>query len=431
MRVPASVEAESKAGWFQWRCSRCAAVHAPVSVRYTCPTCPGIAALDLAPDYERLTAEASRTDLVDRADHSMWRYRRLLPLSDATTDSFRRLSGIGWTPVIPLGRLANHLGLGDVLLKDDARNLTGSLKDRASALVVAKALELGESVVTTASSGNAAVALAGCCAATDIRCVVFIPQTTPAAKIAQLRAYGAVVLRVQGGYDAAVAMSYQAAEKRGWYCRSTAFNPYTAEGKKTAALEIAEQLGRQPPDVVVVPTGDGNILVGLHRGFQDAYLLGWIDRIPRLIAVQSAQAPALYQAWRSGASDVTAGPAESRAESINVGTPQDGFRALRAVRDTGGCVVTVSDEEALEAVGLLARLSGVFVEPSSATAVAALPALVGSGRLDRDERVVLVNTGHGLKDPLAALSYTRPEVDLQADLAGLAESLEAVMPRHV
>lgn len=327
----------------------------------------------------------------------MWRYRRLLPLY---LDG-RRVSrpDVGWTPLVPAPRLANTLGLRELWVKDEGRNPTGSLKDRASALVVARAHELGERVLCTASSGNAAVSLAACAAAAGVRAVAFVPDTTPSTKLTQLKLYGAAVQLVEGGYEAAVAASYAASAEQGWYCRSTAYNPYTAEGKKTVALEISEQLKWAAPDAVLVPAGDGNIVVGVERGFADAAAMGWISRVPRIIAVQSEAAPALRDAWVAGETEVAARPATSSAESINVALPQDGYRALRAVRASGGAVAAVPDEALPAATSTLARSAGIFAESASVVGVAALPALLASGVVGHHERIVLLSTGRGLHAP--------------------------------
>ncbi|WP_149830547.1 threonine synthase [Streptomyces tailanensis] len=409
---------------FRWRCSVCCAGYPLDAVRYTCLSCPGTAALDLVIDYERAGAGQPPGSVVNTAEPSMWRYRALLPVGGAIHPGLDR---VGWTPLGELPWLAERLGMRRLLLKDDGRNLSGSLKDRASALVVAKARELGERVVVTASTGNAAAALAACCAASGVRCLVFVPQGTPPAKVAQLRACDAVVAEVPGGYGRAVELSYEVARRKGWYCRTTAFNPYTAEGKKTVALEIAEQLGWHAPDVVLVPAGDGNILTGVHKGFSDTLAMGWTDRMPRLIAVQSAAAPALFEAWRCGAQVPAGARAGSRAESISVAVPQDGRRALRAVRATDGCVAVVSDEEAMDAVNLLARTSGVFAELASAVTTAALPGLLADGRVLPDECVVVVNTGSGLKDPLAALGRSRPVVQDSGEYAVLEAELTRLL----
>jgi threonine synthase len=391
---------------YHWRCSRCAATYAPAEARYTCPRCGETACLEMRPDYERIAAGWARAELAADRRQSLWRYAPLLPLEPATcaalADGHGALSAAGGTPLFVAGRLGQELGLDDLAIKDDGRNPTGSLKDRASAVVLARARELGEATVATASSGNAAAALAGLGAAAGQRCVIFVPASAPPAKVTQLLIYGAEVLLVDGSYDDAVELCMAACHAWGWYNRSTGYNPHTAEGKKSCALEICEQLGWQAPDTVIVSVGDGNIITGLHRGFEDALGMGWITRMPRLIGVQAAAAPSLYNAWLAGAEDVTPAPATTIADSISVGLPRDGFRALRAMRTTGGMCLAVSDEAILAALARVARASGLFTEPACAAAFAGLFALAEAGALARDERVVVVNTGNGLKDIRAA-----------------------------
>lgn len=412
---------------YLWRCSRCATFYQPDQVLYSCPACGDDAALDLAIDYARF-AGASMADLLDSSYASIWRYRRLLPLEsdfwDRTADRLAQVA-IGWTPLVPAARLGAQLGLSRLWIKDDGRNQTGSLKDRASALVVAKALELGKSTIAAASTGNAAASLAGINAAIGLRSIIFVPQTALPAKVAQLLVYGAQVLLVAGSYDDAFDLCLAACREHGWYCRNTAYNPYTAEGKKTVAFEIIEQCGGHAPDTVIVPTGDGNILTGVYRGFEDALRLGWIRRMPRLIGVQAQAASALYQAWQAGAADVTAAPAETIADSLNIGLPRDGFRALRAVRATGGQFVAVSEEALLDAIGVVARTTGIFVEPASAVGFAGLLALREQGVLQADEQIVVLNTGNGLKDVQAAIRSLPVAPVIEPSL----EALQKIMPR--
>jgi threonine synthase len=421
---------------YLWKCSRCGTAYTPEAIRYTCPRCGETAFLDMLPDYATIAATWGTEELAADSRRSIWRYGPLLPLSDQrpTTNDQRQtkpgtstlspchlvtLSSVGWTPLYHAERLGRTLGLSQLFIKDDGRNPTGSFKDRASAVVVARALELGEATVAAASSGNAAAALAGLGAAADLRCIMFVPQSAPEAKVAQLLVYGATVLLVEGSYDDAFELCLAACTEWGWYCRNTGYNPHTTEGKKTCALEIAEQLSWDAPDTVLVAAGDGNIITGLHRGFQDALALGWIDHMPRLIGVQSAAAPALYQAWRAGAADVTLDRAETLADSINVALPRDGFRGLRAVRATGGMYLVVEDQAILGAIGVVARATGIFTEPAGAAAFAGLFALVERGEIRPDERVVVVNTGNGLKDIRAAARMAGP-------LRQIAPSLEAV-----
>ncbi|MFF4306843.1 threonine synthase [Streptomyces sp. NPDC001601] len=377
----------------------------------------------MVPDYDAAGRGRPVGELIG-AEFSMWRYRFLLPVPDGRpVHPLESGYGVGGTPLVDAPRLAAEFGVGRLWVKDEGRNPTASLKDRASALVVAAAARAGQKVVCTASSGNAAAALAGCCAAADIRCVVFVPGDTAPAKIRQLLAYGAQVFAVRDGYEAAVRLSYQAADHFGWLCRSTAYNPLTAEGKKTAALEIVEQLGFRVPSVVLVPAGDGNILTGLYRGFVDAMRLGWTRAVPRLVAVQSAQSPALHRAWRLGLDDVEAHDASSIAESINVAVPQDGFRALRVLRETGGDVLSVPDSALGTAVRRLAQGSGVFAEPSAAITLAGLGELWERRALTSDDEVVLVSTGSGLKHAAPGAPDDPKVIMVDADLVAVERAM--------
>jgi threonine synthase len=382
-------------------CTVCSATYAPNEHTYTCPACGEVGTLDIVYDFERLRAELKR-ETVEHAPRTMWRYGSLLPIPD---QAFQPTLPVGWTPLIPAPALAKALGVREVWLKDDGRNPTASLKDRASAMVVARARQMGVDVVTTASTGNAAAALAGICANVGMRAVIFVPATAPEAKIAQLLVYGATVLLVEGTYDVAFDLCVRAAEEYGWYCRNTGMNPYTSEGKKTAAMEICEQLGWNAPDVCVVSVGDGSIIGGQHKGFRDLHAMGWIDKIPRMVGVQAEGSANLVHAWQNGTSaqDMIPGGSETIADSISAGLPRDRAKALRAVRDTGGAYVSVSDEEILAAIPELARQTGVFVEPACAAVLPGLKRAIASGVVNREDRVVLLLTGNGLKDVRSAV----------------------------
>lgn len=397
------------------RCSRCQTTFDPDAVRYACPLCGDHAALDVCYDYARIAQYTDRDALAHNPDLSLRRWLPLLPLAEDTLPPLP----VGGTPLHHAHRLGAQHGLRQLYLKDDGRNPTASFKDRASAVVLARAVELGETTVATASSGNAAAALAGLAASQGTRTVIFVPHTAPEAKVAQLLIYGAEVLLVTGTYDQAFDLCMATCQQRGWYCRNTAYNPYTAEGKKTVSYEICAQLGWHAPDTIVVAVGDGNIITGIHRGLEDLLALGWIERMPRLIGVQAEGAPALYNAWRSGAEDVTLTPTRTIADSIDVGLPRDGFRALRAMRSTGGFCMAVSDEAILEALRVLARGSGVFAEPASAASFAGVQQLAAAGQLTADERIVVVLTGSGLKDVRAAIRAAGEPKRIGADGAGM------------
>lgn len=362
---------------------------------------------------------------------------RFLPLG--STDALPPLS-VGGTPLLPVPGLRRALGMPRLFVKDDTRNPSGSTKDRASLLVVAKAREYGFGTVATASTGNAAAALACLGAAAGLATVVFVPAGAPPAKLVQIAAFGARVVPVDGSYDDAYELCVAACEAFSWYDRSTARNPFTIEGKKTAALEIARDLTPEAPDVVVVPTGDGVIVAGVAKGFADLVAGGLLRRAPRLIAVQPEGSGAIVRALRARAERVATWPgAASVADSLVVATPRNGPLALRAVRDSGGAGVLVSDDAILDAQALLARSAGVFAEPAGAAALAGLLAARDEGLAAADERIVLLVTGTGLKDVAAAArravvpAAVAPSLDAVARHLGLSETSGGVAasPRTV
>ena len=309
-------------------------------------------------------------------------------------------------------------------VKDDTRNPSGSTKDRASLLVVAKAREYGCETIAAASTGNAATALAAIAAASGVKAIVFVPATAPAAKLVQMQSYGATVLPVEGTYDQAFELCLEACRAFGWYNRNTALNPFTIEGKKTVALEIAAQLAPEEPDAVLVPTGDGVILAGVAKGFADLKCSGLLRRTPRLIAVQPEGSAAIVKALRSGAATIApVAGAASVADSLTVETPRNALQCLRVVRASQGAGVTVSDFSILSAIAELAQLTGVFAEPAGAAALAGLRAALEQKLVGRDERVVLLVTGTGLKDIAAASRAVKRADPIPPNLAAVAERL--------
>ena len=311
----------------------------------------------------------------------------------------------------PALKLGHILGLDDLWLKDDTGLPTASLKDRASAMVVACARERACKVVATASTGNAATALAGMAASVDLESVVFVPASAPPAKLAQIAVYGSRLIPIDGNYDQAFSLSIEACEEFDWYCRNTAYNPFTVEGKKTAALEIWEQLDYSVPDWIVVPTGDGVILAGIEKAFSDLAALNLIDRIPRLALVQASGCQPLVRAINEGREEIVPEvKPRSIADSIAVGVPRAGRWALKAISESRGAAIAVSDEEILEAMALLGRTTGIFAEPAAAASVAGVGKLLSKGIIKSDERVVALITGNGLKDvPAAMKAFTIPK----------------------
>jgi threonine synthase len=386
------------------KCVLCGAEYDVGEVLYVCPRHGDEGILDVVYDYDLIGRRLTKDHLArDQQTRSIWRYADLLPIADP---SLAPPLQVGWTPLYRAERLGERLGLKHLWVKDEGREPTASFKDRASAVGVVKALELGRDIITCASTGNAASSLAGLAASVGLTTYIFVPQTAPQAKVAQLLIFGANVIMVKGTYDQAFDLCLEASKEYGWYSRNTAYNPYLSEGKKTAALEICEQLGWEAPDRIFVSVGDGCIIGGLWKGLKDLRALGFIDRMPKLMGVQAEGAAPLVKAWQEGTEEIEPVVLNTLADSISVGVPRDRIKALRAVRQTGGEYVTVSDEEILDAMRVLARRAAVFAEPAGATGFAGLAKLVREGRIDPEERIVVLVTGNGLKDVASAIKAT-------------------------
>jgi threonine synthase len=398
-----------------FKCSLCGQEYDLSQVEYVCPKHGDMGNLDVVYDFKKAAKKFTKRKLAENTDYSIWRYRALLPIEENSPVIPLQ---IGWTPLYRSQRLNEGLKMPHLYIKDDGRNPTASFKDRASSVAVVKARELKREVITTASTGNAGAALAGMAASVGQPAVIFAPETAPEAKIAQLLMFGAEVLLVKGNYDQAFDLCLQASREFGWYCRNTGYNPFTAEGKKTAALEICEQLNWKAPDRIFVSVGDGNIISGIHKGLKDLHALGMIDKVPKLMGIQAAGSAACANAWRHHTEKITPVSAHTLADSISVDLPRDGVRAVRAVTHTGGAYVIVSDGEILDAMRGLARQAAVFSEPAGATAYAGLLKALKNKLVERDETVIVLITGNGLKDVKSAIQAagqaTRIEPTLDA-----------------
>lgn len=397
-----------------YRCSLCKTEYSPAEVTYTCPKDGGN--VDVILDYDSIKAKYQPEDLLSRTDSSLWRFLPLLPVNEPV-GAATPLHTAGGTPVFNLTTLAEKLGLQNLWLKDESKNPTASFKDRASAVVVTRAQEIGADVIVTASTGNAGAALAGMSAAVGQKAIIFAPKSAPQAKVAQLLIYGAKVILVDGNYDDAFDLTVQCANEFGWYCRNTGYNPFTAEGKKTAAFEIWEwwqvthkkwhdKVGENldhAPLTVFVSVGDGNIISGIHKGFKDLFQLGWLPRIPRIIGVQAEGSAAISNAFHGNTETITPVSAKTIADSIAVDLPRDGVRAVRATKETDGTYVNVSDDEIRKAIADLGTV-GVFAEPAGAAAYAGLVKGANSGVVRSEDPILVLNTGSGLKDIRAAMS---------------------------
>jgi len=384
------------------KCLICGKEYGIDEIDYVCPDHGDEGILDVQYDYDLIGRQISRKALLNSNDLTIWRYKPLLPVQ--LHAKVPPLS-VGWTPLYHTPRLAADLGFKDLWVKDDGRQPTASFKDRASAVAVVKANEKGARIITTASTGNAAAALSGLCASMQQPNVIFVPETTPQAKIAQLLVFGSRVILVKGTYDDAFELCLKAAKTYDWYNRNTGYNPYMTEGKKTAAYEICEQLGWHAPDRIFVSVGDGCIIGGLHKGLKDLMALGWIDKMPKLMGVQAAGSSYMYTAWKNDEDILTKSSINPQtiADSISAGLPRDRIKALAAVKETGGAYISITDEDILKAIPELARGAGVFAEPAGAAAYAGFVKAVDQGLISRDEKIVVLNTGNGLKDVDSAM----------------------------
>jgi len=405
------------------RCISCGRDYGPDELDYSCPDCgPRRGTLEVVYDYDRLKQTLTHSSFASGGDESMWRYLPLLPIADRTHIQPLR---VGWTPLYAFPDLASEYGLGQLLVKDDGQNPTASYKDRASSIIVIKAQEKARPVVTCASTGNAASSLAGFAASTDLDAVIFVPKRAPEAKVTQLLVYGAKVFLVDGSYDVAYDLAAEAAEAFGWYNRSAAINPYLVEGKKTGALELSEQLNWSPPDVVLVGVGDGSVISGLCKGFAELLQLGLIDRAPEVIGVQAAgSAPiaASFEAYDGGVVAIDDIEADTVADSICVGAPRDIVKAVTYVNANGGGFVTVSDQEILDSISLLARRTGVFAEPAGAASFAGLRKLATEGKLKGASAAVVIS-GNGLKDVASARRAVGDAIPISPSLAEVEKHL--------
>lgn len=401
------------------RCVVCGRTYS-TRVPYTCPECGISGILDVQYDYAKIGRVLNRRAIAARSEHSHWRYRELLPVE---ADSALPSLAVGGTPVVQAKALARHIGTGTLYLKDDGRNPTGSLKDRASALAVVRARRQRSRIVCCASTGNAASSLAGMAASLGLRSVIFVPQRAPEPKLMQLLIFGATVFRVLGGYDDAFRLSQQCCERWSWYDRNCAINPYLIEGKKTAGLEIAEQLAWEAPDWVAVSVGDGCTIAGVWKAFRELKLLGLMERTPRMLGVQAAGAAPVTEAFHSGAAMRPLMP-QTIADSIAVGVPRNWQKAVAAVRESGGTMLNVSDDEILDAMRYTGRLTGVFAEPAAATCIAGLKRAVSEGMVSKRACAVALVTGSGLKDIQGARSAAGKPFDVSPDGSGLQDILQ-------
>ena len=398
-------------------CSKCGKAYGGEEF-LTCPVCGLEGIFEVEYDYDVMRESLARNPLRSRDRDDIFRYVDLLPVGGPPAAMLK----VGWTPLYKFERLNSALGHRHVFIKDDTVNPSSSLKDRASAVGITMALERNCPAAACASTGNAASSLAVLAASAGLQSYIFVPKSIPPPKLYQIAACATKVFKVDGTYEAAFEVATAAIERWGWYNRNCAINPYLVEGKKTCSLEIYEQMDYNVPDVVVVQVGDGCIISGQWKAFKDLRMAGEIDRLPRMLAVQASGCKPVLDAFTECRECRTV-EARTIADSIRVGEPRNWRKAVKALSESGGAAVAVTDDDIIDAMLLLGGTTGVFAEPAGATGLAGLRLALRDGLIDRNETVAVLVTGSGLKDP-SSLDGRVSVAEVGRDLDSVAKALE-------
>lgn len=405
---------------FLFKCIDCDSEFQPDRLYYLCPNCsdetsnPPKGVLKIIYPYEELKRTINSVEQIIKSF-----YKGLTPILNSQSLPNLR---IGNTPLYQLNKLKSVELDFELYLKDDSQNPTFSFKDRASSWVSAHAKENDQNTIVTASTGNAGSSLAGICAAQQQKAIVIVPASAPIAKLTQIMMYGATIVPVAGTYDDAIELSLQATTEFGWYNRNTAFNPVTIEGKKTVAFEILAQLKDQVPDRIFVPVGDGVIISGVYKGFEDLLKLELISKMPIVVAIQSEGSDNLVR--NIDRNDFEVKESKTLADSISVDYPRNFYMARNFIKKYNGEWISISDKEIIEAGSLLARETGVFTEPAAAAAFAGFLNLHNKDKISRNSKNVVLLTGSGLKDLSAYSGAISPPKPVEPNIAELKRFLK-------
>ncbi len=400
-------------------CINCHTKYDIDEIVYFCKKCGDI--LEIKIDMER-AAETVKTGDFKKTPLSVWRYRDFMPIHEAT-----RLVTLneGGTGLHRSERLGEALGLTNLWIKNEGENPTGSFKDRGMTVGVTKAVELGARHVICASTGNTSASLAAYAARAGIKCTVLIPSGKIAyGKLSQAMIHGAKVLQVKGNFDEALEFVLKLAEKHSSIYLLNSINPFRIEGQKSLGYEICEQLNYDAPDRLIVPVGNAGNISAIYKGFSEFYKLGLIKHIPKMTGIQAAGSAPIAKAIKSHSNKIVpVAEPETVATAIRIGAPVSWKKAINAINESHGTAETVTDEEILDAQKLLAQIEGIFVEPASASSIAGLKKLVRNGIINKDERIVCVTTGHGLKDPDTAIKMSEKPVEVDAEMSAIENAL--------
>jgi threonine synthase len=406
------------------KCINCGSEYGIDEIVYFCKKCGDL----LEIKYERgELAGALKKSGWRNAPLSVWRYRDFMPIND-----FSQIVSLneGGTGLHLCNRLAKHLGIRQLYVKNEGENPTGSFKDRGMTVGVTKAVELGVKSVICASTGNTSASLAAYAAKAGLQCAVLIPSGKIAyGKLSQAMIYGAKVIQVRGNFDQALDVVLKLSEKHRNIYLLNSINPFRIEGQKSLGYEICDQLNQEAPDRIVVPVGNAGNISAIWKGFTEFHKLGVVKTLPKMTGIQAAGSAPIAQAIKNGMdSIVPVAKPETVATAIRIGAPVSWKKAMNAIRESNGTAETVTDAEILDAQKTLARVEGLFVEPASASSIAGLKKLVESGEIDKDERIVCVTTGHGLKDPDTAVKMSEKPVEVDAEIEAIERVLGLKVP---
>jgi len=400
-------------------CIGCGKKYALDEIVYSCKRCGDL--LEITYDYDFLEVKLKKSNW-QKLPLSVWRYKDFMPIHDSSKIVSLNEGGTG---LHPCQRLAKLLGVKQLYVKNEGENPTGSFKDRGMTVGITKAVELNVQTVICASTGNTSASLAAYAARAGLQCIVIIPSGKIAqGKLAQAMVYGAKVLQVRGNFDNALKTVLELSEKHREVYLLNSINPYRLEGQKSLAYEICDQLNREPPDRVVVPVGNAGNISAIWKGFTEFHKLGLINKLPRMTGIQAEGAAPIARAIKDGKDEIMPiNEPETIATAIRIGAPVSWKKAIRAINESRGTAETVTDEEILEAQKMLARSEGLFVEPASASSIAGLKKMFEAGKIDTDEVVVCVATGHGLKDPDIAIKISEKPIDVDAETGSIEKLL--------
>jgi len=405
-------------------CIACGEKYDADEILYSCKRCGDL--LEVKYDYDVIEAKLEKSDW-QTLPLSVWRYKDFMPIRDPS-----RIVSLneGGTGLHSCQRLIKLLGVRRLYVKNESENPTGSFKDRGMTVGITKAVELNMKTVICASTGNTSASLAAYAARAGLQCIVLIPSGKIAyGKLAQAMVYGAKVVQIRGNFDQTLKMVLELSEKHREVYLLNSINPYRLEGQKSLAYEICDQLNREAPDRVVLPVGNAGNISAIWKGFTEFHKLGLIDKLPKMTGIQAEGAAPIAKAIKNGSNEIVPiNQPETIATAIRIGAPVSWKKALRAVRESKGTAETVTDEEILEAQKLLARSEGLFVEPASASSIAGLKKLFELGKIDKDEVVVCVTTGHGLKDPDIAIKISEKTFEVDAEMGSIEKLLGLSKP---